>query len=214
MTLLGAKIRFHRKNDPRNAQDNVAKTRICSACKQVLPFDAFYEVDHERGYHSSRCKACDTKYAKARRNAKGTQIPLEQAKDIGAYLGVYIVERLLGSVFKTTIRMPYGNPGYDFICGKGFKVDVKASCRHHKGKAADRWHFNIKKNKTADYFACFAMDSRQSLNPEHFWLFPSCVISNKHSLVIFEDHLDLWGAYEQPLDRVIQGCAVIRGVPA
>jgi hypothetical protein len=194
---------------------NPEETKRCSLCNKDLPISQFYRGQSYWGksYPSSRCKSCDTKYAKTRRNAKGTQTPLGQAKDIGAYLGVYIAERLLANVFKTTIRMPYGNPGYDFICGKGFKVDVKAACRKHKSNCSDEWQFNIKQNATADCFACFAMDNRKSLNPEHFWLIPADAVNQKTTLAIFESKLALFKQYEQPLDNVLRGCEILKRTP-
>jgi len=192
-----------------------APTKTCCICGESLPLTEFYvSACRGRSYPSSRCRACDTEYARTRRNKKGTQIPLRQAKNIGAYLGVHIAERLLGNIFKTTIRMPYGNPGYDFICGRGFKVDVKASCRRHKKNCPDRWHFNIKKNKSADYFACFAMDNRQGLNPEHFWLIPAKDINHRSTVQIFENLIPDWKKYECPIENVLSACAALKGVPA
>jgi hypothetical protein len=191
-------------------------TKKCYICGETLPISEFYTgVIRGRSYLSGRCKCCDTRYARSRRNKNGTQIPLDQAKNIGAYLGVHIAERLLGNIFKTSTRMPYGNPGYDFICGRGFKVDVKASCRHHKnGRSTDRWSFNIKKNTVADYFACFAMDSRECLNPEHFWLIPAGVVNHKSTILMIEGSLTRWNKYEQPIERAIAGCSLLKGVPA
>lgn len=191
-------------------------SKVCTECGQRLPASRFYKSGEwgKRQYFSSRCKACDTKYALERRHRKGTQIPLSEAKNIGAYLGVHIAERLLGNIFKTTIRMPYGNPGYDFICGRGFKVDVKASCRHHKKGRSDRWSFNIKKNDVADYFALFAMDDRKNLNPEHFWLIPAEAVNHKSTMLMIVGALDQWSKYEQPIERAIAGCSVLKGVPA
>lgn len=190
--------------------------RRCPKCDRILPISQFYigRGCNGKNYPSSRCKECDTKYARIRRNNAGTQIPLSEAKNIGAYLGVHIAERLLGKIFKTTIRMPYGNPGYDLICGQGFKIDVKAACRIHRIHCPDRWKFNIKKNKIADYFACFAISDRKFLNPEHFWLIPAHVINEKSGIQIFENLLNLWNEFEQPIEGVHIGCAVLKGVPA
>jgi len=191
---------------------NPEETKRCSLCNKDLPISSFYLDYSGREQRSSRCKPCDTEYARSRRNRAGTQTPLPEAKNIGAYLGVYIAERLLGNVFKTTVRMPYGNPGYDFICGKGFKVDVKASCRIHRIHRMDRWKFNIKKNQIADYFACFALDNRKNLNPEHFWLIPAGKINRKAAITVLEGHIPNWNAYEQPLGTVLKECSALKAV--
>ena len=66
---------------------------------------------------------------------------MSENKDGAAYLGIYIAERALSGFFDNIQRMPYGNPGYDFICGKGFKIDAKASCLHTVEGVKHPYHY-------------------------------------------------------------------------
>jgi hypothetical protein len=136
---------------------------------------------------------------------------MQDAKDCSAFLGVVVAERVLSTFFTNIQRMPYGNPGYDFRCGKGFKIDVKSGCRKTREGSADQWHFEIRLNKTADYFLCLAFDNRESLNPEHVWLIPGNVVNNKQLLSISESRIDKWLQFEHSTSKVIICCHKLRG---
>jgi hypothetical protein len=104
--------------------------------------------------------------------------------------------------------MSQRNKGYDFICGKMF--NVKSSCITTINKQCPRWEFHIKKNKIPDYFACLALDNRQSLTPLHLWIIPGSIINNKTIISISEGTLSKWLQYEQPLDKVTSGCNTLK----
>jgi hypothetical protein len=111
--------------------------------------------------------------------------------------------------------MSMSNRGYDFICGKGFKVDVKSACLHtYLDKSGHRtsthWKFNIRRNKIADYFACVALDNRVNLVPSHFWIIPAGIINNKNVIEISLGTISKWSQYEQPLDKVLSACDVMK----
>lgn len=133
-------------------------------------------------------------------------------KDCPAYLGCTIAETVLSHVFKNVEIMPIQNPGFDFICGKGFKIDVKSSCRYKRKKRQDSWRFNIRYNMTADYFLCLAFDNRQDLNPEHIWLIPSVNVNDKSGITITESKLNNWSKYElHRLNDIITYCNTMKG---
>ena len=46
-------------------------------------------------------------------------------KNCTQWLGICIAENLLPEIFENVEMMPYGNPGFDALCNKGFKLDVK-----------------------------------------------------------------------------------------
>jgi hypothetical protein len=110
------------------------------------------------------------------------------------------------------------NPGYDFICGKGFKIDVKSACTQTKiysqlrGKYYDTqiWSFGIKRNKTADYFLCLAFDDRTNLTPLHIWLLPGEKFNHLRSVAIRESTLGKWAEFEQPLEKVLLCCSKMK----
>ena len=115
----------------------------------------------------------------------GRKRHMADAKDSASFLGVYVTERILGHIFNSTKRMPNGNPGYDFVCGKGFKIDAKSSClRFYPNTRGSFWQFHTERNTTADYFFCLAFDNRESLEPVHIWLIPGNVINHLTTLSI------------------------------
>jgi len=99
-------------------------------------------------------------------------LPMSENKDCPAHLGVHIAERVLAHVFKkeNVERMPHGHKGYDFICGKGYKVDVKSSSLY----IGNEWMFTIRENKIAEQFLLLAFGKRpkddKNPKPIHLWL--------------------------------------------
>ena len=179
------------------------------------------------GRYDSWCKECQIESAKAwvdknrarknaynlkRMHARGDRRPMKEAKDCASYLGVHVAERVLSSVFENVRRMPNNYPGYDFICGKGYKIDVKSSCLYHKGDW-NWWAFTIKYNKDADYFLCIAFDNRMDLNPQHIWLIPGRLINHKKALGISNRSLAKWINYEKPIGEVIHCCESLKNSP-
>ena len=118
-------------------------------------------------------KDCN-EYSLSRKHATGKCTSMDENPKCSIYLGVHIAERVLSKIFSNVIRMPNNNKGYDFICNKGFKIDVKAACltRSHgnRNRSGLRWDFRIKKNKTPDHFLLIAFDNRTNLIPLHLWL--------------------------------------------
>lgn len=138
---------------------------------------------------------------------------MKDNKDCPHYLGITVAERVLSKIFKNVQRMSTHNPGYDFICGKGFKIDVKSGCRRERENRSNWWVFNINHNIIADHFLCLAFDNRKNLNPEHIWLIPRIDINDKGSITITESKLYKWSKYElDKLDDIIKCCNTIKGV--
>jgi len=139
--------------------------------------------------------------------------PLKDSKELPTYLGVYIAERVLSNYFEDIQRMPYGNKGYDYVCKRGFKIDVKSSVLHHRENRIPRWVFPTRHNTTADHFLCLAFDNRESLNPVHIWLVPSKDVAIKPSISVgdCDKSLSLWSKYAKPIDKVISSCNALRG---
>jgi hypothetical protein len=177
-------------------------TKHCTKCNQDKPIDEF--ENHSRDGKQFYCKPCRIvvqREYRARRNRLGKN------HNSSSYLGVYIAERALSKFFDHIERMPYGNKGYDFLCGRGYKIDVKSSTIRNCG-CNTRWMFNTKKNKTADYFLCVAFDDRDNLDPKHVWLIPGHVVNNRGSVTITNSikYIAKWSEYEKPLDKVITCC--------
>lgn len=136
--------------------------------------------------------------------------PMNENKSCASYLGVYIAENALRGVFDTMQRMPANNPGYDFICGKGFKIDVKSSTWFDHGNG--RWCFSINRNAIADYFLCVGFDNRDNLEPLHIWLIPGNLINHKKNITISCNKINKWEAFELSVSKVIIARDAIKGV--
>jgi|LAHU01.1.fsa_nt_gb hypothetical protein len=197
------------------------ETKKCSRCHENRPISEFYK--YASGLFHSSCRACNAermrkrrdankdyfnKYQRERRHRLGLAHPYTESKRCSSYLGVHIAERALSKFFDNIVRMPINNPGYDFICGKGFKIDVKSSCLVNMTKTCDRWQFNIKHNDVPDYFLFLAFDNRSDLNPQHVWLVPRSVINGRYIISITRSPrvLAKWEIFEKPIDKVLSCC--------
>jgi len=163
------------------------KTKQCSKCGEVKPISEFWA-------RQSQCKPCHQQANNESNYRTGKRRPLGTNKNCTSFLGVHVAERVLSKVFNNVEVMPYGNPGYDFICGKGYKIDVKSSVLHHRNNWAG-WQFAIANNAIADYFLCLVFDNRDDLNPEYIWLIPGDVINNHASTSISVSTLAKWENY-------------------
>ena len=216
-------------------------TKICNKCHQELKFVEFYKDKTHKFGLTSRCKKCHGEYDRqyrinhrdqiiqqhkqwyedhpgytAERNHRtGRSQPMSENKECSSYLGVHIAERVLSAVFQNVERMPNGNPGFDFICAKGKKVDVKSACLCYSEHRSPYWHFKINRNTTADAFLCIAFDNRESLTPIHIWLIPANEVNHLVRLRItnIPESLEKWFKFEKPLDKVLECCNVLRNKP-
>lgn len=145
----------------------------------------------EHGAHGM-CRSC---YKKERRVKK----PLNPNST--TYLGCTIAEKVLSRVFKDVTVMKVGNPGFDFFCNKGKKIDVKSACMRK-----NRWLFHIKRNTTADFFLCIAFDDRESLTPLHLWLIPLSEVRDKVSASISETTIHKWDKFKLDISETLQCC--------
>ena len=123
---------------------------------------------------------------------------MNENKTCSLYLGVIIAEGVLSLIFKNEIKkMVNGNPGFDFICDNGWKIDVKSSCRRICESCADSWYFTIKRNTTADYFLCMGFNNRDDLDIEHVWLIPGDKINHLVTIAIHTTTTSKWELYEK-----------------
>ena len=184
----------------------------CPTCKRTLPASEYY-FDKNRSEHLRyACKSCSKDAQKNWNYKTGRHLHMEDNPSCPIYLGVHVAERLLSNIFPSVVRMPHGNIGYDFVCGKGYKIDVKSSCVSLHSRKYPCWTYKPNRNKIADYFACLAFDNRGSLNPIHFWLFPGNALSMKTTLTIMETRTAKWLQYEKPISQIVDGCNTMRSV--
>jgi hypothetical protein len=206
--------------------------KVCLGCNRMLPLDKYYF--RKTGYgivHRARCIECyagdasehlqkpgvkkaHAKYLRDWNHRTGRTTPINEAKDSSVYLGYFVAERVLSTMFGNIQRMPYGNPKFDFLCAKNKKIDVKSACRLGREKHSARWMFNIKMNCDADYFLCLAFNNREDLDPQYVWLIPGHLVNSKKHLYIIDspESIDRWNAYGKPIDKVVECCNKMKGV--
>ena len=172
----------------------------------------------EREYYAKGlCKRCyTTRYDAKHRDEKRAYNARYRAsrggktmnanRDCALFLGVHVAERVLSKVFNNVQRMPMGNRGFDFICNRGMKIDVKSGVMNRSDRHICRWQFSIKRNTVPDYFLCIAFDNRDDLNPLHMWLIPGDTICHKSSVAISESTIDKWDEYMMHIDETIACC--------
>ena len=198
----------------------IYRPHVCRVCGEDLDDDNWYPSMQKTGRYI--CKECSKeqdrlcrknnsekrKSANAiyRRNNGG--LPMSENKECAVYLGVHVVERVLRNVFNNVVRMPYGHPGYDFICNRDKRIDSKSACAL---KNRNGWAFAIRRNTIADYFICVAFDNREDLNPLHIWLIPGDVLNHLKHASIFQSTLHKWEKYERDINEVITCCDTMRG---
>jgi hypothetical protein len=182
--------------------------KYCNRCNEILPIDRFYfnKSGKQVGKPLSYCKTCWKKIGKEHETRC---VPMSENKKCSLYLGVHVAERALSKFFDHIERMPSGNKGFDFLCGRKFKIDVKSSCIRQSKIQAPFWSFGIYHNTTADYFLCLAFDNRTDLNPLHVWLIPGKIVSKYSGFMIANtpERLAFWSKYERSLESVIKCCS-------
>jgi hypothetical protein len=191
--------------------------KTCTKCGVVKPLTSYSA--HRRYGYQYWCKSCSSKYAKVRyeldpdlsrqrgREAKykqGRSKPLGTNPHCPCFLGVHVAERVLAGVFEHAERMPYNNPGYDFICGNGYKIDVKSSAL--SADRPNKWVFRIKQNTEADYFILLAFDNRTDLNPQHVWLIPGNELNRLTGTSISKSTINKWNQWERPIEKIVACC--------
>jgi len=204
------------------------ETKLCSKCGKVKPLTEFYlhKSGKKKGKLRSECSYCDRmqrlEYRKSHREEENRKdrereysrgaSPARENKACPKYLGIIIAETVLSHFFDHLEHMPENTPGYDFICGKGFKIDAKSSALHHPKNHNEQWLFSIKRNQIADYFLFLAFSDRETLEPVHVWLIPASQVNTKSCIGIYNTPKSLlkWQPYEKPLDRVIHCCNRLR----
>jgi hypothetical protein len=138
-------------------------------------------------------------------------LPIYENKACSMYLGIHVAERVVSKVFDTAERMPHNNPGYDFVCNKGKKVDVKSACARIRGGCTE-WGFGIARNAVADYFLCIAFDDREQLNPMYIWLLPGCLVRHLTVASICASTIDKWDKYVIDIDNIVSCCDEMRTI--
>lgn len=182
----------------------------CNACGNELLVDVNWRASDERN-GDYKCKSCQNKRMRNYKHTAGINKPMSENKSCTVFLGVYVAERVLKHAFKDVEVMPYGHKGYDFICNKGKKIDVKSGCMM-KDVGIGRWRFSISRNTIADYFLCIAFDDREDLNPLHIWMIPSEKVRHLKCISIAKSNTVKWDEYRIDVTKVIECCNELKNI--
>lgn len=109
---------------------------------------------------------CYREYEKVWKYYPGMTSPVKENRKMAKFLGVHIAENAVVKLFEGAQRMPYNNIGYDIICPKGYKMDVKATVLSRY----NIFNFHISRNMIADYFILVAFNNIIELEPLHLWI--------------------------------------------
>lgn len=109
---------------------------------------------------------CYEEYSKIWKYYPGMSDPIKENRKDARFLGSYIAENSILKLFEGSQGTNYANPGYDIICGKGYKIDVKAATLSQY----NIFHFHIGRNMIADYFILVGFDNIINLRPLHLWI--------------------------------------------
>ena len=205
------------RTDQMTTQKN-SGTKYCRVCGDELTDENWNPSQQKGGDYV--CKACIRKHVclwqiknpekykaqSTKASRKAGHLSMSENKECSVHYGVYINERLLKHYFNDVEVMPFGNPGYDFICNNGWKIDGKSSFTGDSG----RWKFAINHNTITDYFFCVAYDNRKDKNIVHIWLLPGNKFNHLVSASISKSTIHKWAEYEQPLDKIISCCKAIK----
>lgn len=131
--------------------------------------------------------------------------PIKENRKDRRFIGVYIGENAVAKLYDESKRMPYFNPGYDIICPKGYKIDVKSTVLSRY----NTFGFAINKNKIADYFVLVAFNNIIELAPIHLWVVKSDenidgkMVNQLYKLAIINEqrYIDKYSKYEK-LDKL------------
>lgn len=100
----------------------------------------------------------------------GIQVPMSENENCSYYFGIEIAEKYISALFDNPIRMSVNNPGFDWICKKGKRIQNKARCLEYHINRWIGWNFPIKYNNNTDYFIFSGWNNREDLEPMYMWL--------------------------------------------
>ena len=196
-------------------------TKTCSVCGISKPLNEFHKNINTKDGKRSECKECRrdiankyyqnhkeemAKYHKEWYKKHKDEIRKQQGhvsmhknKSCSSYLGIVIAERLCRHLFKDVQVMPYGNTGFDIICNKGKKIDVKSGCITLQYNKYPNWAFHIENNTIPDFFILVAFDNRIDLNPLHMWMIPGKEINHKSTKSIRLSTIHKWDKWKRDI---------------
>ena len=202
-------------------------TKECSKCHKTKLLDEFYNQKSGKYGKRADCKKCNKeenrkyhqehkeynkKYYEEHKDelrVKAGHLSMYENKLCSSYLGIVIAERLCRHLFKDVEVMPHGNTGFDIICNKGKKIDVKSATITFNGKYP-RWQFAIRRNTITDYFILVAFDNVENLNPLYLWMIPGHILNKQSTAQIYPSTVHKWNEWERNIKDAQLCCAEMK----
>ena len=182
----------------------------CPGCGSSKELSDFNKDKSRKDGYNGYCRKCANEVSiKYGREVRG-YLPMSENKSCAQYLGVAVAERLVRHLFHNVVRMPNNHPGYDFICAKDKKIDVKSACITMHNTKNLHWQFYIKKNQIADFFLLLAFNDRTALEPLHQWLIPGHVVNHLAGASISPSTITKWDEYRQDIGHAVTCCNIIK----
>lgn len=186
----------------------------CKECKREVNKKHYQDhqeekISYSRNYYQDhqeeRINYSRNYYEKTGREKAGKK-SMYKDKTTPQYFGIVIGEQLIRHLFKDVIVMPPNNIGFDFICNKGKKIDVKTGCTQGIKYKHPKWNFHIRNNTTADFFICVAFDNRTDLNPLYMWLIPGYILNIQSGAQISQSTIHKWDKWKMDIDDAQMCC--------
>lgn len=189
-------------------KDNRAKDGKHTYCKKCM------KETHKNYYYNRGGRETKKDYYNNRGGReKAGRISMYENKSCPQYLGIVVAERLIRHLYNDVKVMPFGFPGYDFICNKGKKINAKASTAHirkNKNSTVESWKFEIKKNKKCDFFLSIAFDSVNNPNPLHMWMIPGNEVNDRVGIQISSSTIHRWDKWKMNINDAQLCCMTMK----
>jgi hypothetical protein len=190
----------------------------CNKCKEIKPTTDFGPRAKNADGLQSVCRACKRQACAESKHRLGYCSPMNESPRCSQFLGICVAEKVIRhcGMFNIVTKTVNNTSGYDFVCGRGYKIDVKSACRTFVVRNGHElnpwWTFHIDHNEIADWFVIIAFDDREHLTPLHAWVIPGDKINHLICLTITDSERSLvkWRLYERPLDQIDSCCDALR----
>ena len=205
------------------------KTKTCTTCHTVKPLDEFYKQKKGKYGKTSVCKECRKEYQKENKEHIKKQSKeyyeygggrekqgwksMYKNKSSPQFIGIVVAERLIKHLFNDFEMMPPNFPGYDAVCNKGKKINIKASTAHmqqNKNSVTNTWLFAVRKNKVPDFFLCMSFDNVIDLNPLFAWLIPGSEVNTQTGIRISSSTIHKWDKWKMDLNNAQSCCDLMK----
>ena len=208
---------FYNRKDKKDGKRN-----DCKDCNNKMNQKYYQEhkeeiLEQKKDYHKENKEEINERkkdwyHNKGGRESRGS-ISMYKNKNCGQYIGIVVAERLVKHLFNDVEMMPPNFPGYDLVCNRGKRIDVKASTicvRENKNSVVNGWKFHIRYNKNCDFFLCIAFDNVIDCNPLIAWMIPGNEVNDNESITISSTTIHKWDKWKMDMSNAQACCDLMK----